>query len=333
MEHYPPRLTSRIFLSIRNIIFAFSCYLLVTGLVQLLHGGTVVPPAFKSVGRHGTEPIASSSPPVRVDKYYTPAKPSGIDWRLRPQSLVVANDAFLGPRPHADTFANMTKLVEVCRGSLEGLEKMPFVFDCLEYLAEKQSDYYYMPEGRLRPSEETPDQHYKAPSRTEIGTCNGPLVPYHVYWRGPATWRVELFVKSYLHTQNLACSRLYIWLDADAFPNAVPDMMKDPLFERFLPLVRRGDITLKEWKIPSKLLLAKSELSAGKGVLQGRTEPVNLGDDVVLDAEGREWLVLSEKQMTFLPVAVSDAARFVILHLYGGVYCDMDILLLRGMHI
>src|SRR5690606_25606957 len=36
-------------------------------------------------------------------------------------------------------------------------------------------------------------------------------------------------------------------------------------------------------------------------------------------------------QMTFLPVAISDAVRFVVLHLYGGVYCDMDVVMIRDM--
>jgi hypothetical protein len=35
--------------------------------------------------------------------------------------------------------------------------------------------------------------------------------------------------------------------------------------------------------------------------------------------------------MTFLPVAVSDAVRFVVLHLYGGAYFDMDVVMLRDM--
>ncbi|EAT79494.2 hypothetical protein SNOG_13167 [Parastagonospora nodorum SN15] len=42
-------------------------------------------------------------------------------------------------------------------------------------------------------------------------------------------------------------------------------------------------------------------------------------------------LVLTPKQMTFLPVAVSDAVRFIVLHIYGGAYFDMDVLMLRDM--
>jgi hypothetical protein len=56
-----------------------------------------------------------------------------------------------------------------------------------------------------------------------------------------------------------------------------------------------------------------------------------VGDGLIRDANDQEWLVLTEKQMTFLPVAVSDAVRFVVLHLYGGAYFDMDVVMLRDM--
>ncbi|KAL2353459.1 hypothetical protein BJ546DRAFT_824006, partial [Cryomyces antarcticus] len=49
------------------------------------------------------------------------------------------------------------------------------------------------------------------------------------------------------------------------------------------------------------------------------------------DTNGQQWLVLTPKQMTFLPVAVSDAMRFVVLHVHGGAYFDMDVLMLRDM--
>jgi len=56
-----------------------------------------------------------------------------------------------------------------------------------------------------------------------------------------------------------------------------------------------------------------------------------VADGLIRDANNQEWLVLTEKQMTFLPVAVSDAVRFVVLHQFGGAYFDMDIIILRDM--
>ncbi|CBX96173.1 hypothetical protein LEMA_P110920.1 [Plenodomus lingam JN3] len=56
-----------------------------------------------------------------------------------------------------------------------------------------------------------------------------------------------------------------------------------------------------------------------------------VAENIVEDKQGQQWLVLTAKQMTFLPVAVSDAVRFIVLHIYGGAYFDMDVLMLRDM--
>ncbi|RAL67063.1 hypothetical protein DID88_007843 [Monilinia fructigena] len=58
---------------------------------------------------------------------------------------------------------------------------------------------------------------------------------------------------------------------------------------------------------------------------------VLVADGLIRDSNNQEWLILTEKQMTFLPVAVSDAMRFVVLHIYGGSYYDMDVVMLRDM--
>ena len=276
----------------------------------------------------------------------------------RPQSTVNPKDDYLGPRPHIDTEADLNLLVEECRGTYEGIEKMRNVFDCLQFFANDEKRYYSLPEKGQRASQQDPRQaeynnadgngntehSYVAldsaepPSQSTLGTCPGPIIPYHVYWTGPATWRVEVFVKSYLYTQNLACSRLWIWLDADRNPNAVDDMLNhDPLFKRFLPLVERGDITLKAWNFPSRIPLPKQEDNTdGIGYYRTPGKPNTQGEfavaeNIVEDRTGQQWLVLTPKQMTFLPVAVSDAVRFVVLHIHGGCYFDMDVLMLRDM--
>jgi len=250
--------------------------------------------------------------------------------------------------------ANLTKLVAECRGSYEKIEKMPYVYDCLKYLDEGEKEYLYKPPRGERASEQPPSRAeylnsdaadntlaeypaYKAASKHSIGKCNGPIVPYHVYWTGPATWRVELFVKSHFYTQNIPCVRLFIWLDGDREPNAIEKMMNhDPLFEKFLPFVERGDITLKLWKFPSRIPLPKGDNTDGVGYYKTPGKPNSknetlVADGLIRDANDQEWLVLTEKQMTFLPVAVSDAVRFVVLHLYGGAYFDMDVVMLRDM--
>ncbi|KAL9070105.1 MAG: hypothetical protein Q9157_005929 [Trypethelium eluteriae] len=276
----------------------------------------------------------------------------------RPQSAVAPKDDYLGSRPHVDTEADLNMLVEECRGTYKGIEKMRNVFECLQFLAEDEKRYYTLPEKSQRASQQDPrkaeyndadghgNTHHnyvstdsaESPSPSSMGTCPGPIIPYHVYWTGPATWRVEVFIKSYLYTQNLACSRLWIWLDADRHPNAIDDMLnRDPLFARFLPLVERGDITLKAWKFPSRIPLPKAEdntdgmgyyKTAGKANAEGEFA---VAENIIEDSTGQQWLVLTPKQMTFLPVAVSDAVRFVVLHIHGGCYFDMDVLMLRDM--
>jgi hypothetical protein len=289
------------------------------------------------------------SPKLQADKININA-----NWFNRPESLVVPKDDYMGKRPHVDTIANLTKLVEECRGSYENLEKMPYVYDCLKYLENGESEYFYTPPAAKRASLQPPahseyldsDDHdntlpeypnYKPASNHSRGRCNGPVVPYHVYWAGRATWRVELFVKSHLYTQNLACVRLWIWLDGDRNPDAVDQMLNhDPLFEKFLPLVKRGDITLKTWKFPSRIPLPKGDNTDGVGYYTTPGKPnakneVLVADGLIRDANDQEWLVLTERQMTFLPVAVSDAVRFVVLHMHGGAYFDMDVVMLRDL--
>lgn len=289
------------------------------------------------------------SPKLKVELINTNA-----NWFNRPESLVVPRDDYMGKRPDVDTVANLTRLVNECRGSYENIEKMPYVYDCLKYLEEGEKEYFYLPPRGERASEQPPKRaeylnsdgadntlteypSYKAATKNSIGQCNGPIVPYHVYWTGPATWRVELFVKSHLYTQNLPCTRLFIWLDGDRDPKAVDKMLsRDPLFEKFLPFVERGDITLKLWKFPKRIPLPKGDNTDGVGYYKTPGKPNSknetlVADGLIRDANNQEWLVLTEKQMTFLPVAVSDAVRFVVLHLYGGAYFDMDVVMLRDM--
>ncbi|KAH0545262.1 hypothetical protein FGG08_000716 [Glutinoglossum americanum] len=343
----------------RNLLLAATLYAIIYSLIHFLETGSINP-----ITRPEALPSQALSPPSSGTKLTFGGHNPKINlnphanWFNRPESLVIAKDDYLGRRPHVDTVANLPLLVEACRGSLEGLEKMRNVFDCMSYLANSEEEYYYLPEPSLRASSQDPkkaeyanaDGHgntlerYDIPvtalaaSKQSLGTCAGPIIPYHMYWTGPATWRVEIFIKSYLYTQNLPCSRLWLWLDCDRNKQAVDDMLhRDPLFKRFLPLVERGDIKLKEWRFPSRIPLPRDvDNTDGLGYYKNPGKPnlkgeITVGDGVVRDANGQEWLALTQKQMTFLPVAVSDAFRFVALHLHGGVYCDTDILMLRDM--
>ena len=93
---------------------------------------------------------------------------------------------------------------------------------------------------------------------------------------------------------------------------------------------------MKTWKFPSRIPLPAGDNTDGVGYYKnpGRPNSKNetiVADGLIRDGNNQEWLVLTEKQMTFLPVAVSDAVRFVVLHIYGGAYFDMDVIMLRDM--
>lgn len=332
-----PSKLQRTGLLLKNLLIASLAYASVVEVIHVYRTGTL-------------HPFARGPKSVPVVVKESGSLSGGVNWRLRPDTLVEnIEDAFLGARPDVDTYANYTRLIEVCTGSKTKLENMRNVHDCLQYLTEKEDDYYFTPEHRPSLSDSKYPSKDNAAPHTEkyIGECPGPIQLYHTYWTGPSTWRVELFIKAYLYTQNIPCSRLYIWLDSDnRNANALTKMMEDPGFERFLPLVERGDITLKAWNFPSKIPLPKGSVAqdpiyakyfTDDGKLRRGDDNKNskgqvyLGDGVVREQDGSEWLVLTERQMTFLPVAVSDAVRFVVLHLYGGVYLDMDILLLRDL--
>lgn len=351
---------------LKNLVLAAGLYTIIYGVITLVSDPSVATkgklgiPAF--LDKTGpTELIKTTKSGVQV-KFASSTKTVTINPHAnvfnRPASAVKAKDDYMGPRPHVDTEADLHMLVEECRGTYVGIEKMRNVFDCLQFFANDESRYYSLPEDADRASAQDPRQaeyadadghgrtlntyvsvsEAKPANGSDIGTCPGPIVPYHVYWTGPATWRVEVFIKSYLYTQNLACSRLWLWLDSDRNPHAVEDMLnKDALFARFLPFVERGDVVLKAWNFPSRIPLPKDEENRnGYGYYSTPGKPNIKGEKVVAeniieDRTGQQWLVLTPKQMTFLPVAVSDAVRFVVLHIHGGAYFDMDVLMLRDM--
>ncbi|KAF2713745.1 hypothetical protein K504DRAFT_498541 [Pleomassaria siparia CBS 279.74] len=361
-----PSKTRAFFTLLKNLTLAALLYIAIYGIISLVSNPSVASkgklgiPAF--LDKTGpTELIKTTKAGLQV-KFASSSKTVTINPHAnvfnRPVTAVKIRDDYLGPRPHVDTEADLHMLVEECRGTYAGIEKMRNVFECLKFFADEENRYYNLPALSDRASLQDPrkaeyvnaDGHdntlksyppvkeAQAANGSDIGTCPGPIIPYHVYWTGPATWRVEVFIKSYLYTQNMACSRLWLWLDSDRNPKAVHDMLnKDALFARFLPFVERGDILVKAWNFPSRIPLPKDEdntdgfnyyTSPGKPNAKGEKA---VAENIVQDRNGQQWLVLTAKQMTFLPVAVSDAVRFVVLHIHGGAYFDMDVLMLRDM--
>ncbi|KAF6218238.1 hypothetical protein HO133_006199 [Letharia lupina] len=284
---------------------------------------------------------------------------SKIPWPKALNYTSAIHDDYLGTRPHVDTVANLTFLVEQCK-EIEDGGGVDDVVNCLSILKHAENEYFSIPKKGLNARASEPDvevnhhghaiaedgslvNHHGSfaagqdKSDSFIGTCAGPVIPFHVYWTGSATWRVELFIKAYLYTQNLPCSRLWLWLDSDLDAHAVEKMLcEDAIFQSFRPLVARGDIVLKSWTFPDRVPLAREsagiastpDLRPSMVTEDGETV---LANGIVMDAYGQQWLNLKSPHASLAPVQVSDAVRFIVLHLHGGVYCDMDVLLLRDM--
>jgi len=264
------------------------------------------------------------------------------------------NDGYLGARPDVDTIADLPLILERCVEIADGLG-VDDVINCSKFLAHDDDKYLSLPaagEGE-RASEQTPrdtssdnqtrqdlSAHYtkrseaRSASKSSIGTCPGPVFPFHVYWTGPATWRLELFVKAYLYTQNMPCSRLWLWLESDTDTKAVDRMLcDDPIFRRFLPLIDRGDIVVKAWHFPKRIPIPKAHAESATSFhprLRGDNLEMPIADNIIQDGTGK-WLLFDQSLAHFTPVQVSDAVRFVVLHLHGGVYLDMDVMLLRDL--
>lgn len=274
-----------------------------------------------------------------------------------PLALSAANDGYLGQRPAANTIANIDLIVERCSEVPNG-SGIDDVVNCLSFLKDRESEYLILPKVSTGDLEERASgipellkhlgEHDSSTSKEEsavgspamastMGVCSGPVIPFHVYWTGPATWRFELFVKAYLYTQNLPCSRLWLWLDSDVDPNAVDEMLcSDPTFQRLRPLVQRGDIVLKSWHFPHRIPIPAETLDNSMAMYsEPRPAAIDnetaLADNLVRDTNGQHWLITKPAHAAFSTVQVSDAVRFIVLHLHGGLYCDMDVLLLRDM--
>lgn len=154
------------------------------------------------------------------------------------------------------------------------------------------------------------------------------------------TFRVELFIKAYLQTQNLALSRLHIWVDESTTTSpSAHDMLSHALFRQFQPLLASKLIVVHPWKLPVKIPI-RSDVDHRDGRDYFRRPWPRLGDGVTMvadsvfrdDATGQLWLdFYVSPSASVSPVALSDVFRFVILHEHGGVYLDMDVMLLRDL--
>ena len=261
-------------------------------------------------------------------------------------------DGYLGKRLNAETTLNWEEILSTCKDSRDGYG-VEDIARCLSYLSTAQSEYLNttqseikqqpvnLPAIKAKIKETTANLMHKdshKASKVKMDACNGELFTYHSYWAGRATWRVELFIKAFLYTQNLACSRLWIWLDTDIEPEALDKMLyHDALFQRFWGLLEEGYISLKTWKIPQRVPLPRLNHTISTQIAVSRQQTNGMAaaevtDGIVEDASGDSWFIPDPLYKVYsTPTQISDFVRFVVLHLHGGVYLDMDVLLLRDL--
>lgn len=280
-------------------------------------------------------------PPLEEPPFYVPVVDS------EPKPLLLNSqfqDDYLGARLEPDVNLDWASLMSVCTDSETGLG-VEDIASCLQFLSADQDKYMNVTENSKASSILSKFtktgykfQEKRNPVVSKMNKCNGQIFTYHTYWTGKATWRVELFIKAFLYTQNLSCSRLWIWLDTDMEPYALARMQyRDVHFERFHGLMKEGYISLKAWKIPHKIPLPRIEDNSASAspltpVAKSEWEQEVGTEKVIEDGFGDLWLILDHiyKEIS-TPTQISDLVRFVVLHMHGGVYLDMDILLLRDL--
>ena len=111
---------------------------------------------------------------------------------------------------------------------------------------------------------------------------------YHVYWYGKLKRKQICCINSYLKTQDLSNTKLWVWLDYKTF-----ELSKDKV-------PKHSNIVVKKY-IPNK---------ESKGTLLEKYPYIN-----------------QDKYLKFR----SDIARVIFLYKYGGLYFDLDMILLKNL--
>ena len=153
----------------------------------------------------------------------------------------------------------------------------------MKFLPSKQ--LYSNTENCLRYLRElTVDTEYTVPRKAER---------YHMYWYGIFSSKQAFAIKSFLATQDLESSELWLWLDIE---NGHTGHQDNPLLQPFMNHIQVN-------------------------CFDPKTESLN----TPLENMSNLFTGVS-------PASRSDFSRHVILYNYGGVYVDMDTMFLRDMN-
>ena len=160
------------------------------------------------------------------------------------------------------------------------------VEECLQYLTEKEDDYLIEDNNLPKKGEEK--------------------MLFHVFWHGELSDKIVLTAKSFLFSQPLENSALWIWIDNSdkkfsSTKQLIKSLKKNENAQELLPFVPQY-INLKLWNTEEQV----------------KNRPIF-----------KNWENITSSVEN--SVHFSDMVRFVTLHNYGGVYLDADVLVLKDM--
>ncbi|KAF9109929.1 hypothetical protein BGX27_006984 [Mortierella sp. AM989] len=143
-------------------------------------------------------------------------------------------------------------------------------------------------------------------STSSTSAARPTIMHFHIFWRGVISDKVSLAAHAFLFTQPLDRARLHLWIDSTDLPDGRPeDYEKNPFAKDLVSEPLNKFVKLHVWDQEAQETHAYA--------IQGSEVKSNKAKSKVP------------------PVALSDQARFMILHRYGGMYLDADVLLLRDM--
>lgn len=252
---------------------------------------------------------------------------------------------FLGGRPPFDSNFDLVDLLRYCNSTSSASS-------CLGHMSTEWVA------ASLLAKPESLDSHPLQNPSTIAGPphflkCPGQLLNYHILLSGPPSLRHLLQLKSFLHTQNLACSHLTIWSTSIDIFKYGSERSHSPLLMQFGQLVRRpylrDRIEWKIWDMPARIPLivnekslnkidGLSQLAMGNQILRGKTKPSGgeerVRDGVVKDkSDGSEWWIMDgDWKAQFSEKALQRVMMWGILHLFGGIWLGGDgVVLLRDL--
>jgi len=142
---------------------------------------------------------------------------------------------------------------------------------------------------------------------------------FHAFWHGPFKRPTALSVLSFLATQPLQCTRLVVWYEGEDIFNEYTDKLLDLVHGIDGEAGRRFN-TSSNTIYDMQYSVEFHELSTLANYAPR--------DDVLYDFFAKKH---SSPHMLKIARADSDDVRFMVLYLFGGLYVDLDVLLLRDM--